>query len=175
MSLYYVRHGETDWNNKNLLQGRNDIPLNTAGLEQAEKTSLLLKNISIDKIYCSPLTRAVQTAEIINKVTQCPIVQDKRIIERCFGKMEGTNISTLHDNLWSFEKNLCSNAETMKDFFERVQQFLDDIHEDISSHNYLIVAHGGVFLPVYEYFYTLDCQSDLMKLIPSNCSLTKFE
>ena len=175
MSLYYVRHGQTDWNTQHLLQGRNDIPLNEKGIEQAKITSQHLKNIHIDKIYCSPLTRTMQTASIINEAKNCPIIQDERIIERCFGQMEGADIQSLQTNLWSFDKNLCSQAETMQEFFQRVYDFLDEIKEESKDKNYLIVAHGGVFLPFYDYFYTIDRKSDLMKLIPSNCSITKFD
>ncbi|MBQ4050182.1 MAG: histidine phosphatase family protein, partial [Oscillospiraceae bacterium] len=50
MQVIYVRHGETDWNEAHLLQGWSDIPLNEAGILQAEKTRALLKDTSFDRI-----------------------------------------------------------------------------------------------------------------------------
>lgn len=68
MNIYIVRHGETDWNVQLKLQGRSDIPLNATGIEQAEQTGENLKKagISFDKVYSSPLQRAVKTAELIS-------------------------------------------------------------------------------------------------------------
>lgn len=175
MSLYYVRHGQTDWNVQHLLQGRTDIPLNETGILQAKQTSELFQDIQIDTIFCSPLQRAVQTAKIIQTMTQCEIQIEPRIAERCFGTMEGCDIRTIEKNIWDFEQNLCSQAESMNDFFKRVQSFLEEIDSDLSQKNYCIVAHGGVFLPTYEYFNGLDHNSDLMQIVPKNCTITKFK
>ena len=66
MNLYLVRHGQTDWNIQGRIQGSTDIELNSTGLNQAQKTAELLKNIDFDVIYSSPLKRTVDTAKIIN-------------------------------------------------------------------------------------------------------------
>ena len=95
MSLYFVRHGQTDWNQQGKLQGRSDIPLNAIGIQQAKDTSRLLKDVSIEKIFCSPLTRAMQTAAILQEVTKCDIVYDDRLKERCFGDLEGKKMNTI--------------------------------------------------------------------------------
>ena len=175
MSLYYVRHGQTNWNAEYKLQGRNDIPLNEQGIKQAQKTKELFKEIHIDKIFCSPLIRAQQTAKEINKITKCEIVTENRLEERCFGELEGMDMKLNHGYLWSFEKPLCPGAESMPDFFKRVQSFLEEKKEDIKNKNYLIVAHGGVYLPIHEYFKGLDRNQDLMKIVPKNCTVTKFD
>ena len=175
MSLYYVRHGQTDWNVECQLQGKSDIPLNATGFSQAEQTRDLLKGMKIDCIYCSPLTRAKQTAEIINQVTQCEIKIEPRLEERGFGDLEGFDLRKKKIDLWSFEQSLCPGAEGMQEFFDRVQSFLKDIQEDIKDKNYLLVAHGGVYLPVHEFFKGMDRNSDLMKLVPENCTVTTFE
>ena len=69
MSIYYVRHGETDYNKAYLIQGSIDAPLNEVGMEQAHQIALKLKDIKFAAIYCSPLRRARQTAEPKAKVT----------------------------------------------------------------------------------------------------------
>ena len=67
MKILVTRHGQTDWNLDKKVQGKADIELNEKGRQQAEETKKLLDYKDIDLIICSPLIRARQTAEIINK------------------------------------------------------------------------------------------------------------
>ena len=90
MKIYVVRHGQTDWNVAGKCQGRTDIELNNTGIEQAKNTKGQLKKHNIDLIVCSPLKRAIKTAEIINEETKCNIIIDERLIERGCGEVEGT-------------------------------------------------------------------------------------
>ena len=62
MTIYLVRHGETDWNARRIVQGVTDIPLNETGLAQAAAARELMKDVPIDIIYSSPLVRAYRTA-----------------------------------------------------------------------------------------------------------------
>ena|SRR5579872_5951116 len=69
--FYFVRHGETDWNKINqALCPQDDIPLNETGVLQVSQARKKLNSLNITKIYSSPLTRAKQTAEIINEHLQ---------------------------------------------------------------------------------------------------------
>jgi broad specificity phosphatase PhoE len=63
--IYVVRHGQTDWNLEGRFQGRIDIPLNEKGKNQAKKTKEKLEGIEFDKVFSSPLKRALETAQII--------------------------------------------------------------------------------------------------------------
>ena len=65
MEIYIVRHGETFWNEKKLLQGSTDIELNENGKKLAVLTGEALKDTRIDRIYASPLKRAYETACLI--------------------------------------------------------------------------------------------------------------
>lgn len=58
MYIYIIRHGETEWNKKGLVQGKTDIPLNEIGIKQAERTSFLFNDQSFDALITSPLKRA---------------------------------------------------------------------------------------------------------------------
>ena len=66
MKILFVRHGKTSWNSQKKIQGSVDIPLSTEGIEHAEKMAKKLENMNIDVAFCSKLTRANQTMEIIN-------------------------------------------------------------------------------------------------------------
>ena len=91
--LYITRHGKTDWNSKHKLQGRTDIPLNDEGRKMAEQAAEEYSNIHLDVCYCSPLLRAKETAEIMLKNRNVPIICDERLVEMCFGKYEGVENS----------------------------------------------------------------------------------
>lgn len=89
--LYIIRHGKTDWNELHKLQGHTDIPLNANGIAMAENAAKEYKNVHFDVCYCSPLTRARQTADIIlrDRDEKVPVIIDDRLIEMCFGEYEG--------------------------------------------------------------------------------------
>ena len=89
MKVTFVRHGETDWNSQGKQQGKADIPLNEKGLQQAQKTAELLSNMEFDHVYCSPLMRARQTAQVICEGRKVPITYDERISERDMGEFQG--------------------------------------------------------------------------------------
>ena len=63
MEITFVRHGQTEWNSLGKQQGKEDIPLNSRGIEQAKQTAQLLADRQFDRVYCSPLQRAKQTAQ----------------------------------------------------------------------------------------------------------------
>jgi len=94
--LFLVRHGETDWNrNHKRLQGRKNIPLNAKGIDQAECLAEFFKDIEISASFSSPLSRAYQTANIINRFHNLPIEQDEQLIEMDFGIWEGKTVAEI--------------------------------------------------------------------------------
>lgn len=89
MKIYFVRHGETDWNKERKIQGQVDIPLNEFGRHLARETAKGLRDVPFDVCFTSPLGRARETAEIILQGRDVPILEDKRILEMNFGVLEG--------------------------------------------------------------------------------------
>lgn len=152
--IYITRHGQTDWNVQNKVMGRCDEPLNNVGMKQALETKNNLMDKDIDLIICSPLLRAKQTAEIINKGRNIPIIYDNRIIERDFGEFEGMLTNNFDFNgYWDYYKNeQYKTAENIQAFFQRVYSFLEDIVKKYSEKNVLLVAHGGVSIPIACFF-----------------------
>jgi broad specificity phosphatase PhoE len=88
-AFHFIRHGETDWNIIERLQGRTDIPLNATGLAQAQQAIPLVTGLGLTHIISSPLQRAHRTAEILNSVLQLPLQLDDNLQERHFGSFEG--------------------------------------------------------------------------------------
>ena len=62
MLVYFIRHGQTDWNAQRRFQGSKDIPLNEAGRAQAQEIASRFEHTTFSRIYHSPLARAAQSA-----------------------------------------------------------------------------------------------------------------
>jgi len=155
-SFYFLRHGETDWNKQGLMQGHTDIPLNDTGRAQAEAAAAILARVPIDRIVASPLIRAYETAEIVNRHLQKEIVREEGIRERHFGSMEGvTHIEMdrqrqqmMAEGLLPVEENgypCPPEAEPYGDFRLRTIESFARHMREMPEENILFVAHGGVY------------------------------
>lgn len=150
MNIILVRHGQTDWNVKDLLQGRTDIELNQTGENQAIETANKLININVDAIYVSPLKRTLRTAEEINKTRNLEMIIDNRLIERGFGEYEGKS-NVEFRKYWDFEINISdNNVEPIRDLFSRTYSLIKEIVElyNNTDKTIVIVTHNGVNLAV---------------------------
>lgn len=176
MEILLTRHGQTEWNLLKKVQGKADIELNEKGIKQAEETREFLKNEKIDLILCSPLKRAVQTAEIINQERNIRMIIDERVSERDFGEFEGmSNTNFDFDAFWSYRQNLkYDKAENIRDFFVRVYNFLDSIKNEYAGKRILIVAHGGISIPIKCYFEGIPNVETLLPLCLKNCEVEKY-
>jgi len=154
MTLLYLRHGQTDWNAKGLVQGRTDIPLNETGREQARNRAaeLVSHRPPVEIIYASPLLRARKTAEIIHQGIDVPLRFDDRLAERYFGTLEGTK------TMWWLSESECAlhGAESSLALYERVSGFLDELAARHAGQTVLVVAHGCVARMVHWYFHGQD-------------------
>lgn len=172
MRIYFVRHGQTEWNRMGKMQGHTDIALNEQGKAQARMTKEKLEGIRFDRVYCSPLTRAKETAQIIMEGWHLPLLEDVRLCERNFGVYEGNYTKNLdYYELWKYsDVPPFAGAEDSISFYRRVECFLDEIIND-GDENILIVAHGGVSIPYYCYFHGYE-QEDLSSVLLGNCEVS---
>ena len=81
MKVYIMRHGTTVWNEKNITQGRSQNRLSVSGKQLVEKVAKQNSALKIDVIFSSPLMRTMQTANIMNKYHNVPILKDERLTE----------------------------------------------------------------------------------------------
>ena len=117
--IYIIRHGKTEMNKANVLQGRSNHPLNDEGILQAKTAADRLKDIHFDHVFSSPLTRAVQTAEIIAP-HRTPIIEE-RLIEMDYGPYEGTDLNNLPPEILTFFSDFVHNPapDGMDQFLEK--------------------------------------------------------
>lgn len=150
MRLYMMRHGETDWNKKHLWQGQTDIPLNAKGRYVAELTREGMKEIHLDIAFCSPLCRAKETAEIVLRGRNVPLIVDERIIEMGFGPLEGKDMRDVTDETRIFFEHpeqyvVPEDAEGFDEVLAREKSFLDELvaNPAYQDYNVLIATHGA--------------------------------
>ena len=147
--LYFVRHGQTIFNRLHCFCGRSDPPLTKVGLQQAESCRQTIKELQPDVIYCSPLQRARQTAQIATSdIRNCPkIVYDKRLIERDFGKLDGTFAPLRIKKVWDYDQSYVKSnygEETLLNLEIRVEEFLNMIQCMHQDQTVLVFSHGGI-------------------------------
>jgi broad specificity phosphatase PhoE len=145
MHLYILRHGQTDYNLMGKFQGQIDIGLNEKGIEQAKKVAQEFSVIQFNKVFSSPLRRAIQTAEF---ATETNIIIDNRITERSFGLLEGK------ESIADYEEKIVEyQIETIENLQQRVYDFLDEILNRCQQNdNILIATHACVARMIECYF-----------------------
>ena len=175
MKILVTRHGQTDWNVEKRIQGRTNIELNNKGIEQAYQTKENLENEKIDLIICSPLKRAKQTADIINKDRNIPVIYDERLLEICYGENEGRLHGDFdYDGFWSIiNTHEYKDAENVNKFIQRVHNFLNDL-KNRKEENILIVTHNGVCRAINTYFNGIPNDNNIIDLGIKNCEVVKY-
>ncbi|MBP3869918.1 MAG: histidine phosphatase family protein [Faecalicoccus sp.] len=150
--IYIIRHGQTDLNNRKVLQGHSNFPLNEKGIEQAREVSKAMEEIHFEKIYSSPLTRAIQTAKIISPDRN--IVVDDRLIEMDYGPYEGMDLTHPAPEVMTFFKDFIHNPapkgmEPLDSVVKRAGMFLEELCR--SDTNILVSTHAIAMKGLLEY------------------------
>ncbi len=154
--LYIIRHGKTELNAKMLMQGRSDHPLNEAGFAQAEEAAGRFREmgVTIDKVYTSPLIRAVQTAKKI--APDAEIEVEQRLIEMDYGPYEGMDLRNPAPEVIDFFMDFINvpapeGMEPLPAIVKRLGTFLEEIIEEAKERNILISTHAIAMKGALEY------------------------
>jgi len=148
-----ARHGETDWNIAGILQGWSDVPLNEEGRRQAREMAAEFADWGFSRIYSSPLSRALETAEIISAALRLgPPVCHEGLKERNFGVVQGVPKSELAElNPVLLQQILKRNpacsfeqGETMDECASRVLDAIMHIGGCHGGERVLVITHGWV-------------------------------
>ena len=173
--IYIIRHGQTEKNRANVLQGRSDIPLNDSGRQQAEevRNRVIKAGIHFDLVYTSPLIRAVQTAAIIAE--GIPQLKDDRLIEMDYGPYEGMDLADPAPEVLEFFRDFVHNPapngmEPLQAIVVRLGSFLEEIKEEAAEKNILISTHAIAMKGALEYL-TPDSGGSYWSKFIGNCAV----
>lgn len=177
MKLLIVRHGKTNWNTEKRAAGLTNVDLNEEGIEQAKIIRDKLKDVHIDVIISSPLTRAVKTAEIINENHNLNILIDDEATERNLGVYEGQpNEQEIFNEIRYYTKNVfVEGGEDCKTYTKRVFSFLDKVINQYKNKvdTVLIVSHGFFLRSANWYFNGLPTEPEEVIRI-KNCQIDEY-
>ncbi|MCH5166533.1 MAG: histidine phosphatase family protein [Erysipelotrichales bacterium] len=173
MKIYLVRHGEATSNLEHVYN-RVDDELTELGIKQAETLANLVNAIDYDVVISSPLTRCIQTTNIINTHNK-EVILDSNLKERDAGNLIGTPLENSNrEEYWNYNTTLVQGEyEDIKDFFKRISNFLDELKKkDYKS--VLIVSHSGVSKAINAYFNGIGDGYFLNKGL-SNCEIKEYD
>ena len=145
MKVYLIRHGETDWNHVSRFQGREDIPLNEAGIAQAMRCGQTLQGLGITAVYTSPLMRAHRTGEEIAEqigIGREAVQPMQELIERDLGPFSGQYVKDKKEYFALASGDHVEGMEPFSDVQKRMELALRLLagtgHESIVA-----VSHGA--------------------------------
>jgi alpha-ribazole phosphatase/probable phosphoglycerate mutase len=156
-TLYLIRHGETEGGEVRRYKGTIDVPLSEKGLRQMEQISKYIvekggKGGLMSAVYCSDLTRAIRSAEIVAEPYSLKPIIVSSLRERNFGLWEGMSFDEIMEkyplefDAWAGNPLKFSpmEGESTLAMRDRVIQAMSEIMENHNKENISIVAHGGV-------------------------------
>ena len=175
MVIYMVRHGQTDFNKKRVMQGLSDVPLNENGIKEANDAKEELKDVNFDICFSSPLKRTIDTAKIITD-NKCNIITNNLLIERNLGGFEGKPYELYKKyDYWNLKENLNYNkVESVKDVLKRTKKFLGEIKSS-DYKTILIVSHHATIRALHFNIVGYDDNTNLLSFHPENGKIYKYE
>ncbi|MBS3873591.1 MAG: histidine phosphatase family protein [Firmicutes bacterium] len=152
LRIIVVRHGETDHNKNNILQGHLDIPLNETGVKQAEQLGTWLsQRYTIDHIYSSPLARALKTAELVAEKQPARLTLLPGLMEINVGTWQGLT----SEQCKLADPELCQQlredglhtrrpqGESYWDLYQRTSAALEHVVKEHTRGTIALFTHGG--------------------------------
>ena len=155
--VYLIRHCQSMGNIQQRFQGRFDADVSPDGEKQLELLSLRFRNMPIDRVYTSPLTRARRTAEAVARYHNVEILEEPDLLEIDCGAMENLLLPEAAQMFpevarhWDETPDLCHfpNGETMEQVYERSNRALDKIIAENLGRQVVVTTHGGVLRNLY--------------------------
>ena len=195
MKVFFLRHGETEWNAAKRIQGSTEwTDLTDAGVRVAEATrdGMRARGLTFDRLYSSPYRRALHTAQILGAGLDLEPIVDRRLCEISFGPYEGTIYSEgrfADDNIRCCFQDppryvAPEGAESFDAVAARVKDFFDSELAPLAGRftRVLAVAHGGILrtvlrlaaqIPLEDFWKGAqpNCYSHIVDLTDSHLSL----
>lgn len=194
MYLYIVRHGETDLNRQGRLQGWIDQPLNANGRQLALMTGEGLRHVRFDRIFTSPLGRAMETAELVTEPSRIlhgqdgiPVETDDRLKEIRWGEWDACICTKEHFEVPDPEKYRlfysdpfrftgAPGGESTQDVCDRALAFMKEmlVRADSEDGNILVSTHGATVRALLHPVYR-EPDDFWHGSVPPNCSVNVVE
>lgn len=163
MALIFVRHGSTELNagdpkdKKDYFRGWTDAPLSDFGRKTVKQTAAWFKPLKIDKLYTSDLPRAVETAQMISKVTNNKVEPDKRLRPLDVGYLTAQLITpegkkVLEESHRNKDEPI-PGGESYNDFIDRYTDILPDLLKESKDKNVVVVTHHRNLLALPHLFF----------------------
>jgi broad specificity phosphatase PhoE len=149
--ILLARHGETDWNLENRVQGHTDRPLNDTGLEQARALADRLARETLVGVYASDLVRARDTAAIAASAHGLDVTLDPDLREKNFGSWEGLTAVEIEERFPDAVRGRWGDGETSEAMAERAIAAIDRIRALHPAGPVLVVSHGGPLRAILGY------------------------
>lgn len=178
--LCIIRHGETAWNAEHRVQGQLDVPLNAAGLAQADAVARALRQEAFDAIYSSDLSRAVQTAQPLASILALKILRHEDLRERHYGVFQKLTYAEVKvrypEDYARFEARdpdfAFRTGESLRDFSARSVEAISRIERANEGKNIAVFTHGGVLDKLYRFVTGLPLSAPREFGIP-NCGINR--
>jgi broad specificity phosphatase PhoE len=147
-TIYFVRHGSTEWNDTKRAQGQADIALNDAGRVQASKAAADLSHVELSGVYASDLKRASDTAQAIASSQGLEVVTDRDLREIDQGEWEGLTVDEIArrwPEMWGAARHYTTRpgGESPQEVRARSLAAIERIVAANPEGNVAVVSHGG--------------------------------
>ncbi len=175
MKAYFMRHGQTNYNVKDICSYKptKKVHLTELGKEQVKKVAEELKKEDLDAIFVSHLWRTMESANIINKYHNVKIIEDKRINDRKTGfneKPHSEYLKAIEEDKFHIK---IKDGESFQEEKARVFSFLDDLKK-MHYDNVLVITHEEPIKIINGYFNNLSDEKMWEMKVP-NAHLIKFD
>jgi probable phosphoglycerate mutase len=178
-NIYLARHGETEYNRCDKIQGRGiDASLNDTGFQQARAIARYLQEVPLHGIFSSSLKRSKETAAVIAETFNLQVESYKDLDEMNFGVFEGRHASEIKSGLEDLHKKwksgyvdyACENGESPRAVLRRVRKRTETIIADQPNSNLLFVLHGRLLRILLSHWLQFGL-SDMHRVPHSNGAL----
>lgn len=153
MKITLVRHSEVIKEYQGRYNGHIDIPLSKKGKKDAHLLAKQLQSIPFDIVYCSDLSRAKETLEIISP--RAEVIFTPQLREKSWGKHEGMSFEEIENSGIKYENFTqwidALDGEGTKEFVQRVKSYFYDVILSGDTQNVLVVTHSGVIKTVLSF------------------------
>ena len=171
--IILIRHGETEWNSQQRMQGHSNSDLSSVGQAQIQALGQWMKNVPFDHIYSSDSLRAKHTAEAITQFSGHKLKIDLRLREKNLGVFEGLTSEEArerHPEVFRLfktagSKYVIDEGESTQQLQDRALEIVDEIRIKHPEERVLLVTHGGFIRVVMKHSLGLSLETPTRFLI----------